>query len=48
MKEVNEACDRIACVSVNDLPDCCFRDWFEDDVKPVQAARRAVRNAMEG
>jgi hypothetical protein len=28
-----------------DLPDCCYRDWFEDGVTPRQAASRAIRAA---
>ena len=31
-----------------DLPDVCYRDWYEDGVGPKSAARRAVRYAMEG
>lgn len=34
-------------LSVNDLPDCCFRDWFDDGVKPEAAAKRALKNASE-
>ena len=32
-------------VSVHDLEDCPFRDWFEDDVSPKSAASRAIRNS---
>ena len=28
-----------------DLPDCCYRDWFNDRVSPKSAAKRAM--AME-
>jgi hypothetical protein len=37
---------RIGMVSA-DLPDCCYRDWFEDGVTPRQAASRALRNARD-
>jgi hypothetical protein len=47
MAEVDNAVERIAGMSVHDLPDCCFRDWFDDDVKPVSAARRSIREAQE-
>jgi hypothetical protein len=32
-------------VSVNDLPDCCFIDWFDDGMKPAAAAARALKSA---
>ena len=32
-------------LSSDDLPDVCYSDWFEDEVTPAQAARRALRNA---
>ena len=32
----------------DDLPDCNYRDWYEDEVSPAQAARRAVKYATEG
>ena len=34
-------------LSHDDLPDCCYRDWFNDGVSPLQAAKRAITNAME-
>ena len=33
-------------LSVYDLPDCCYRDWFDDRVRPIRAANRALSNAM--
>jgi hypothetical protein len=45
MRAVDNAVSRIAMVSVYDLPDCDFRSWYEDGVKPVTAARRALRSA---
>lgn len=47
MSEVNQACELIAGLSALDLPDVSYRDWYDDDVKPVAAARRALRAAME-
>jgi hypothetical protein len=32
-------------LSVHDLPDCNYRDWYDDRVRPVYAAQRALRNA---
>lgn len=31
----------------DDLPDCCYTDWYADGVEPKGAARRAIRNAKE-
>lgn len=35
-------------VSVHDLPDAPFRDWYDDRVAPSVAARRVIRYAKEG
>ena len=32
-------------LSVYDLPDCCYRDWYDDRVRPIRAANRALKNA---
>jgi hypothetical protein len=45
MHAVDVAVEHRAGVSVHDLPDCCFRDWYEDDVPPVTAAKRALEEA---
>ena len=45
MHAVDVAVEHRAGVSVHDLPDCCFRDWYEDDTPPVTAAKRALRDA---
>jgi hypothetical protein len=34
-------------LSRDDLPDCCYRDWYDDGVTPKTAAFRAIRNASE-
>jgi len=34
-------------LSSEDLPDCCYRDWHDEGVTPLQAAKRAIRNAKE-
>ena len=31
--------------SVYDLPDCSFRDWYDDGMAPNRAARYALKNA---
>ena len=35
-------------LSIHDLPDCPFRDWFDEGVSPKSAAHRAIRNAKTG
>lgn len=47
MRLVDEFVRRISGLSVHDLPDCCFADWYEDGVSAKVAARRALRGAME-
>jgi len=34
-------------VESDDLPDCPYRDWYDDKVPPKSAAKRAYRNASE-
>ncbi len=43
MSRVDAACEKIAGVSIHDLPDCCYADWHEEGLTPAQAARRAIR-----
>lgn len=45
MQAVDATVESRAGVSVHDLPDCCFRDWFEDETPPATAARRALTEA---
>lgn len=32
-------------MSADDLPDCCYRDWYDDGLSPKQAAIRAIKAA---
>ena len=45
MQAVDDATYRIAGVSIHDLPDCSFRDWYTDEMSPTEAAREALDNA---
>jgi hypothetical protein len=47
MTAVDAAVERLCGLSASDLPDVCYRDWYEDGISPATAARRAVRNANE-
>ena len=31
--------------TLSDLPDCRYRDWYDDRVRPIRAANRALRYA---
>lgn len=45
MKAVDAHCVAQLGLSVHDLPDCCFADWYEDGIGPKSAARKAIRMA---
>ena len=46
-KEVDRKVRVLFGISVRDLPDCPFRDWYDDGVSASSAAKRAAKNAME-
>lgn len=46
MKKVDVFVEMLAGCSVYDLPDCLFRDWYEDGVTPEEAAARAVEEVV--
>jgi hypothetical protein len=45
MEAVDDAVQANCGASVRDLPDCCYRDWFDDGLSPREAARLALENA---
>lgn len=47
-RRVDEAVWKLAGCSIDDLPDCCLRDWFDDGMKPVIAACKAICLAETG
>ena len=47
MKLVDDEIYRRTGMAAEDLPDCCYRDWYEDGVRPAAAASRAIKNAKE-
>lgn len=47
MKAVDAAVQAKVGLSVHDLADCCFRDWYDDKVSPASAAKRAIKAEME-
>ena len=32
-------------ITHDDLPDCCYADWYEDGLPAASAAKRAIRYA---
>lgn len=47
MAAVEAHLDKTCGLSSFDLPDCCYRDWFEDGVSPKRAAAKAMRAAND-
>lgn len=47
MKEVDSRLVNSIGLTSLDLPDCPYRDWYEDGVTPRSAAARAKKGAME-
>lgn len=45
MAQVDKVIEAVYGLSVNDLPDCPFADWYEDGITPVSAAGRAIAMA---
>ena len=43
MYQLDELCWSKFGVSINDLADCCYRDWYEDGLTPARAFRRAQK-----
>ena len=46
MREVDATVGKLAGLSVHDLPDAPFADWWDEDMSPKAAARAVVREAM--
>lgn len=34
-------------LDLDDLPDCPYRDWYDDGISPLTAAKRAIKLAKE-
>lgn len=44
MDEVDKAVYQLAMVSVYELSDQCFRDWFGSGMEPEEAAEKALNS----
>jgi hypothetical protein len=42
---VDRYCYRLVGCSVDDLPDCNYRDWYDASTHPLQAAKQALQEA---
>jgi len=45
MKQVDRACLGKCGMSIHDLEDCPFRDWYDAGVKPESAAARCIKRS---
>ena len=45
VRKVNQVIEMNTGLGLDDLPDCPYRDWFEQGMSPVKAARWAIRLA---
>ena len=45
LRDVDNHVANMCGLGMNDLPDVCYADWFEDGMSPRAAARKAVRSA---
>jgi len=46
MKALDDLTWNMVGMSIHDLPDCCYRDWYDDKVSPTEAVERAICAAM--
>jgi hypothetical protein len=47
LDRVDAEIQAIAGVSLLDLPDCCYQDWYNDEISVKRAAKKAIRTAQE-
>ena len=45
MDRIDKVLFRNTGVSSGDLPDCPYRDWYDDRVRPIRAANKALKRA---
>jgi hypothetical protein len=45
LAKVNLAVEHLSGMSMHDLADCPYMDWYEKGMTPETAARKAIRNA---
>jgi len=47
LETVNTEVEARIGLSVDDLPDCTFRTWYDRGVNPISAATKAIRHALD-
>ncbi len=47
MQRVDRVVTRAVGLSVYDLPDCRYRDWYQERMRPVWAANEALKRATD-
>ncbi len=47
MKQIDAIISARTGLTHDDLPDVCYRDWYEDGMSPKRAASAAIANAKE-
>jgi hypothetical protein len=47
MHKVDRSVESFAGLSAFDLPDCPYRDWYDDELTPREAALKALSNARD-
>jgi hypothetical protein len=47
ISRVDRILSRLYGITSEDLPDQCYKDWYEDGATPAQAARRAKNSDDE-
>lgn len=47
LREVDREVIRRSSLSLYDLPDCCYRDWYDDGMSVRSAASKSLKNARE-
>jgi hypothetical protein len=45
-QEADNLCNKNFGLSLDDLPDCCYMDWYEEGITPARAVLRAMKNAQ--
>ena len=43
--DVSDCVEEQSGLDIRDLPDCLYRDWFDEGMKPEDAARKALEES---
>ena len=45
MSRIDRLVSRVIGLSIYDLDDCRYRDWYDERIRPIHAANRALKHA---